>query len=489
MATSNTPSEKLLELVGRLYYLENRSQSQIGHEERVLQLYYSAEPRGRKRAKTNTGKRMPLSQATVNRLLQRAKQLGVVSVSIDSSFAVEMALDQDLSRELRDAFLLQECSVLRPRIDLSPAASENGPPDGDDRNPESEWSFDETETEERTLLGLSNFAAAEARNTWQSGDHTLLGGGRTTCWFARAMKRNPPSKRDLAFTPLSGRLWVEDWRFGEADIMEKPLDADDAVHILAEAFENEPGGRFSQINQPLYLNSVTEAELILKRHCALGPRGQWNFDLPAATRAYVGIGSLASDKHRLAIFLEKYKKGDPTAKSSYLAAAAKDLLCITGKCENNQLEMPADIGNRIFPALMLPSKLIGLRSLEDVPLGMADVSAKIALLNSKAIVMDWLHLRRTRSVRAIASGGSKLPGLWTILLAARADAARSRRSRQDAADKTVSTPDKAPLISELTTDCATAQALLSAIEMVKNDEALSRWYERVLPITGLTAKD
>jgi hypothetical protein len=45
----------------------------------------------------------------------------------------------------------------------------------------------------------------------------------------------------MIFTPLSGRLWVEDFKTGDADIMERPLDADDAVHIFAEAIPDEPG--------------------------------------------------------------------------------------------------------------------------------------------------------------------------------------------------------------------------------------------------------
>jgi len=91
--------------------------------------------------------------------------------------------------------------------------------------------------------------------------------------------------------------------------------------------------------------------------------------------------------------------------------------------------------------------------------------------------MSWKHLRRTRSVRAIAAG-TKLPALWSVHIAARFDAANAKKNGRGSVD--------GPVISELTTDERTAKPLLSALEVVLKDDALLKWYEETLSKRGLT---
>src|ERR1035437_9165421 len=115
MSLNLTSSEQLLELVSRLYFIENKKQTDIGADPRVVEAYRVSEPKSRKVSESKSGDgRGRLSQTTVNRMLQRAKQLGVVAISVNPQFAVEMSRDAELSRDLRNAFLLKECSVLRP---------------------------------------------------------------------------------------------------------------------------------------------------------------------------------------------------------------------------------------------------------------------------------------------------------------------------------------------------------------------------------------
>jgi DNA-binding transcriptional regulator LsrR (DeoR family) len=441
--------ERLLALVARLYFVENKSQRAIKDDPEVLALYKA------------------ISQATVNRLLHRARESGVVSISIDASFAVKAGREPQLSRRMRDGFHLQECFALRPEGEADAA--------GDDSPNEA--------NEDRLILSIVNFTAEEISNALNPSDHVLCAGGRTICWLARAVRRDPPSKRGLIFTPLSGRLWVEDFKTGDADIMERPLDADDAVHIFAEAFEDEPGGQFSQINQPLYCTGKTSEEaarnarLILSTHCAIGVGDSWNWGLPDAKRALVGVGSLESNSHRLAIYLRKLEADPESLKGTYLQAAVPNLIEINRLCKQADLPLPGDMGNRLFPCLPLPSALkkLGTRGEHLHRLGGAlhDIAGQIEELNAKAVVLTWNHLRRTPHARVICAGRSKRGALWTVLLAAYFDGEKGAT----------------PLVKELSTDQKTADQLLSELTTMQADPELRAWYEEQLATFGLLAAD
>jgi DNA-binding transcriptional regulator LsrR (DeoR family) len=442
-----TTDERLLALVARLYFIENKSQSDIKDNPEVLSLYKA------------------VSQATVNRLVRRARDSGVVSISIDPSFAIKAGRELQLSRRMRDGFHLQECFALRPGID-----GEDAPDGGSELD------------EDRLILSVVNFTAEEIANSLNPQDHVLCAGGRTICWLARAVRRAPPSKRGLIFTPLSGRLWVEDFKTGDADIMERPLDADDAVHIFAEAFEDEPGGQFSQINQPLYCiggtpdDAAAKARTILSTHCAIGVGDSWNWGLPNANRAFVGVGSLESSSHRLAIYLRKLEADPKSLRGTYLQAAVPNLIEINRLCKAANLPLPGDMGNRLFPCLLLPSELRkldtppSLRSrLAHFTRALNRIAKEIEDLNAKAVVMTWNHLRRTPLARVLSAGPGKRRALWTILLAGYFDVEKGA----------------IPLVKELSTDHQTADHLLSELAVIQSDPELRLWYEERLTEFGL----
>src|SRR6266568_1991725 len=454
--------ERLLERVAFLYLVENRAQSEIGKDEDVRRLYHA------KRSEARQEVPPTVSQTTVNRLVHEARELGVAGVSVDWSFAVTLKEDQALSAELADAFGLDECVVL-----YDSAVEAVGPGNSGDASAQPS----EVGDEHRLILGLANVTAGDVKSTWSAGDHIACGGGQTICWFARAVRRNPPRKRDLIFTPLAGRLWVEDWRTGDADIMERPLDADDAVHILSEAFETQKGGRFSQINQPLYMASAPDADVILKKHCPFGRNGSWNWKLPPATRAYVGVGSLDSDNHRLAKFLKRFEHRDKNAKQSYLHVAGNALVKIRKECSSSGLPLPGDVGNRLFPTLPLPWEIKDKTERASLNGRIGRISDLVQGLNERAVIMSWQHLRSTRSVRVIAGGTSKRRALWTVLLAASLDrpTPRSRGGSRTA-----------PFVNELTTDRETAKVLLPAIRALKNDVHLLRLYHDICCRIGLS---
>lgn len=452
-----TPEEQLLALLSRLYFVENKTQKKIKDDPEVRALYNRTLPVSRQ-TESQT-----ISQATVNRFLRRARDQGVVSISVDASFSVKAVRELELSRRLREKFHLQECFALRPE-----GVGESGPSFGGDTD------------EDRLILSIVNYTAEEISSAFNPGDHVLCAGGRTICWLARAVRRVPPPKRGLIFTPLSGRLWVEDFKTGDADIIERPLDADDAVHIFAEAFENEPGGQFSQINQPLYCagktkDAVAAARSILTTHCGIGDGDSWNLGLPNANRALVGIGSLASSSHRLAIFLRKLEAGVKAAEESYLRAAGDNLLAINNLCEQASLPLPGDIGNRLFPCLPLPSEVKASGPDLDHWLGrvagpLEKIARQIEELNAKAVVMSWNHLRKTPLTRVISTGRSKRRALFTVLLAAYMDAENGAT----------------PLVNELSTDYETAHELLLELAIIEGDQALRSWYKTQLSAFGLS---
>jgi hypothetical protein len=290
------------------------------------------------------------------------------------------------------------------------------------------------------------------------------------------VRRNPPPTQNLIFSPLSGRLWLEDWRTDDAaDLIERPLDADDAIHILSEAFEEE-GGRFSQNNRPLF---GPDGPVIMEEaRCALGHAGSWNWGLPNLTHAYLGVGSLADPRHRLAIFLDRYEAGDPGAINSYLGrAAGKALAEVRQRCTKLGLPQPCDIGNRLFPALPFPHELFGSVNRRDAAKSLRRVGEILSELNSKAVVMSWNHLRRADAVHVVGGGETKLRALWTVLLSASFyhQPLATRRG------------DSSPLVTHLTTDDSTARALLGAMSELQSDRSVQEFYRELCSNLGLSA--
>src|SRR6185436_16026085 len=463
MSAEFTEWERLLELVSRLYFIENKPQTEIGSDQKVRATFAAA--KGRRDRDSDK----PLSQATINRLLTEARQLGVTAVSVDVSFAVDLVPNVEVAKDLRNRFRLQSCSVLE-------TASKRQHPSQRDNSAGDPVAA--SDNDDRLILGLANSTARDVVSALAPGDHVTCGGGRTIWWLARAIRRAPEanrSKKNLIFTPLSGRLWMEDWRTGDADIMERALDADDAVHVLADAFEHEPA-RFSQINQPLYQEDQAKAVEICQTHCALGVDGTWNWECPNASWAFVGVGWLGSPNHRLWIFLNRFEAHERSAVESYLRVAGDDLLRIKQACAQADLPLPGDIANRLFACLPMPDR-VRAHNREELFDALASIADDVEALNARAIVASWKHLRRTRRVTAIAGGRSKLAPLFTMLLSAFFDEQRS---------PSIGRGDASPIITELSTDVATARALLAAIHELQQDEALAVWYQRCAQRIGLS---
>lgn len=460
--------EALLERVAALSFKLGKTQVEIGRDPEVCRLADLLPDSPRRPGAF-------LSQSTVNRLIQRARELGVVAISVDRSFAIEPVEDADKSDRLRRAFGLHACTVVDVPA-ASPDLAREDPAFLDSGMTPSQAV--EAVADARTILALANCAALKAQSTWAAGNHIGCGGGRTICWFARAVRRNPPHTPNLTFTPLSGRLWVDDWRLADADLMERPLDAADAVHILSEAFEEEEGGRFSQNNLPLYGAKAKEA--MGSGGCALGLEGAWNWGLPALTHAYLGVGSLGDSGHRLAVCLARHPvDGAPPVgrRPDELSQAVKTLREIVDACRGT-LTTACDLGNRLFAALPLPGDLPHGSLDERLTADVTWVAALIDRLNLDAAVMSWLHLRRAANVHVIGGGRNKRPALWTLLLSSWFDARRSQAQGSD----------RSPIVTQLTTDSATADALLAAAAQVQENPDMREKYQHLCQDVGLAAR-
>lgn len=391
-------------------------------------------------------------QTTISRWLRLARDRRVISFNIDGNFAIGGKEDAPWSRTLRDSFDLKGSIVIEP----------------DPPHPDQESNADHLHT------ALANSTGQKTAEALASGDHLAVAGGRAVCRFAQFIKRNPPSRRDIRITPLSGRLWTGSWQMDGPDNLERPLDADDSAFILGMAFSAEPGTRFSQISYPIYAESCSKAQEILRGHCAALPDGGWNWGLHAPNRGFVGVGVVdPRSGHRIAAFLRSFNttrvsKGE----APYLARAAADLSNAMRLVEDNRLPFFGDIANRLFPALPLPSQLEDSDSARRAQLDVAyqKLNTKLERLNARAIVAQWAHLRAIGSVRAIAGGALKASALWTVLIAGEysyaGDNSRSLRG---------SRPRKA-LITELSTDASTAATLVREHSILRKRPDLVAWY-------------
>jgi hypothetical protein len=142
------------------------------------------------------------------------------------------------------------------------------------------------------------------------------------------------------------------------------------------------------------------------------------------------------------------------------------------------MPLPADMGNRLFPCLHLPSELQALRAtsglhdrLTALTTALRQVAKAIDDLNAKAVVMTWNHLRRTPLSRVICAGAGKRSALLTVLLAAYFDGEKGTT----------------PLVKELSTDQKSAEPLLDELAIIQEDNELRSWYEERLTEFGLVS--
>ena len=206
----------------------------------------------------------------------------MISFNIDPSFAISGLEEVPWSVMVRDTFDLRECTVVA--VDV----------------PASDSGF----RADLLHVGMANCTGTKIRESIASGDHIAVAGGRAVHRLAQFIKRNPPSKKDIRITPLSGRTWSGSWQLSGPDNLELPLDADDNALVLANAFDKEPGTRFSQISHPLYATTASLAHSIMREHCATLPNSGWNWGLKPPDRAFVGVGVIDPQSgHRISAFL------------------------------------------------------------------------------------------------------------------------------------------------------------------------------------------
>jgi DNA-binding transcriptional regulator LsrR (DeoR family) len=381
--------------------------------------------------------RYDVNQATVARWLKKARDRGVVSFSIDRSFAVTVREELPLSMRLRDAFELKDCAVVNVNI-LEGESKNRG---------------------DQLHTGLAIHNGTRVRERLSSGDHIAVAGGRAVNWLAKFIKRNPRPAKEIRITPLCGRLWTGEWQVGGSDILEQPLDADDNAFVLAVAFDRELGTRFSQIGHPLYTSGSAEACHIMKEHCAFLPDGGWNWGLKAPNRAFVGVGVVAPGSgHRISAFLKKRSLRGKDA--PYLSRANPELKEAMGLVQKNNLPFLGDVANRLFPVLPLPDQLKHHR-LGTLESKLGELTEILNCLNEKSITVSWKHLRDVETVCAIAGGELKAGVIWTLLIASKLKPMRR-------------------VVTELCTDNQTAKVLMQALNSLRTEVGMLNWYRDVI---------
>ena len=405
-------------------------------------------------------------ETNVNRWDDQARGLGVITFSIDPSFALVGARNKDLQDDLLKTLDLDEIHV----FDVNKEILE-----------------DQRGSDLHTIL--ANRAGARLSEAVLGGSSIFVAGGRTVIRIARMISRKHPTQKHIRVDPLSGRNWSGQWQMEGDDELERPLDADDAAVILASAYA-QPGTRFSQIGHPLYVEASTQVAPIMREHCAFLPGGKWNWNIPErrAKVAICGIGILHPlSGHRIMRFLETHlqrygvespeqldsiirdgtigeitlpRKQDKSA--PYLSRIAVELIDAIKFARERRLGYIGDVANRLFPCLPLPSVLDpgALPKKKDYK----ELAKKLDVLNRRAIVMEWSHLRDA-STWITAGGKLKLPAIWTIGISGHIERLTSRDH------------DVRSIMSSLITDSETAEVLRRELEIfAEASQGVRKWY-------------
>src|SRR6267154_2184111 len=354
--------------------------------------------------------------SNVNVWLTQAAKKHVIAFDIDPSFAIVGNRNEILERRLNHAFGLEEPIV----VDVEETALQD--PKAADLH---------TALANQTGMRLSQIPSSKTR--------FFVAGGRTVVHVARMIKRHRLLWSNIRIDPLSGRNWTGYWHVDGPDL-ERPLDADDATVILASAFPK--GATFSQIGHPLYAENADQARAIMGEHCAFLPDGGWNWDreIPYPTRRGIcGIGSLHPESgHRIMSFLETYLKNygvkgpedlrrmiedgtlariklpeSPDRSAPYLSRVALELIAAITFAAERDLGYFGDIANRLYPCLPLP-KALDEGDLPEVK-DYGELVTKLNALNSRAVVMQWSHLRNV-DAWVTAGGTLKLEPIWTLAI-------------------------------------------------------------------------
>ena len=333
----------------------------------------------------------------ITQLLAEARELGVVSFDIDSSFGITGREDRPRSREVRDRFQLVDANVIELDMPKEGATYEH---------------------DDLLHMALANQAGVRLRDQIAPEEHICVGGGRAVFQAVRAIRCRPPTRKNIHVTPLSGRFGAHYWEVRGPTVL-RPLDADDAAVILASAFEREPGTALTLINYPLYSSSSPRASRIISDHCPFSKKMGWRRGVP--DRAVVGFGAVdPKSGHRLAdLFRENPNATSGRASDRFvedLRHVARELKVAVGFVEKRELPYFGDIGNRLFPVLPLPEEIEG-RDLGRCTADYLKLMKTLDSVNNRTVVVGWRQLQEAPRVLAIGGGPFKLRCLWTLLLA------------------------------------------------------------------------
>jgi DNA-binding transcriptional regulator LsrR (DeoR family) len=371
------------------------------------------------------------NSSSVARLLEEARECGVVAFDIDPRFAIQGRLDQVLGRRLRDSFNLDEALAVEVRA-------------RDD---------DKVRADEHVHRALGNQTGMRIRDRIQPAEHIAVGSGRAVYQTVRLIRRRPPSRKGVRITPLSARVWSHSWEVLGPNIV-RPLDADDAAFVLALTFESEPGTVFGQIAYPLFAHDADEARENIARHCPFLPNGKWRSGQPRL--ALVGVGCVDPDSgHR---FADLYRSPQATEGDIYLKQVAEDIKKAVAFVKAKRLPFFGDVTNRLFASLPLPGELPQM-----VEAGATQAYGELIRilkgLNRRMVVAEWSHLKAIPSVVAIAGGDFKLRVLWTLLVA------------------NLLAPPSDRVVKELTTDAETASNLLESLAQYERASSeTKKWF-------------
>jgi hypothetical protein len=314
---------------------------------------------------------------------------------------------------------------------------------------------------------IANTVGVRLRDWIQPGDHVVVGGGRAPVKVARFIKRSPPSRRDVRISPLSGRIWTGPWQEDGPENLQRAMDADDAARLLAFAFEHEPGTRFGQVGHPLY----EEEDLVnqtIAEDCVFVPGGRWKttWGLQPPVRALVGVGVLHPQSgHRIAELLNKIASHPEDTVVRHLKWASVQFTEAIEFTKKNGLPFFGDVANRLFPALFLPGEVRKTKRLGTLNDLYAKLGQMLDVLNARAVVMDWEHLRGIPSVWAVAGGDPKLNVIWTLLICRYVESDKSRS-----------------VVKELSTDVRTAERLQEALrDFEQAPPEVQNWYRDIAP--------
>ncbi|HZP48117.1 MAG TPA: hypothetical protein VFB07_06275 [Vicinamibacterales bacterium] len=375
----------------------------------------------------------PVNASTIARRLKEAKELGLVAVTVDKSFAVSGERDEEKGKRIRDEFGLDDCLVVTVRLFKADGRSED----------------------EYLHQALANAAGRKFRPGLQTGSHICVSAGRAPYQAAKVIVQPPPSVKNIRITPLCGRVWTHSWEAKGKSPITRPLDADDVVIVLASGLAGEPGTVFSQAMYPLFARNESEAAGNMDDHCQFLSNGRWR-ENRIPNRAIVGIGAVALEGgHRFADLI----RGELKSEIAPQVRHAADLLKMAYEhVRTHNLPAFGDVGNRLFPVLPLPTELPN--DLDALSAQLDELSQKLEQINRRMLIANWQHLRTVPRVLAIAGGELKQRAIFTLALAGYVDPTRR-------------------VITELCTDGAVADSLTAAFRSYNTSRAeIRQWYER-----------